>query len=163
VGRPTSTAERTTIRKHVTALGGVVLAQCVDNILDEHHGAVDQDAEIDRAHRDQVGREAQRVEAEKSHQQGERYYHGDRHRAHGAARNSHTTPTTKNKPAQRFLWTVESVSPPGRCGRSKFSIRMPFGRMVSFRLTHLVVDAVQHPRGILSAPHPHETFDTFLF
>ena len=50
----------------------------MDDVFDEHHGAVDQNAEIDGAHRDQVGREAQRVKAEEGHQQGERYYDGDR-------------------------------------------------------------------------------------
>ena len=69
----------------IRPLGGAILAQRMDDILDEHHSAVDQDAEIDGTHRDQVGREAQRVKAEKSHEQGERYYHGDRHRAHGTA------------------------------------------------------------------------------
>jgi hypothetical protein len=41
----------------------------MDDIFHQHHGAIDQDAEIDGTHRDQVSRKAQRVKAEESHQQ----------------------------------------------------------------------------------------------
>src|SRR2546426_9066264 len=46
--------------QHLTPIGGAVLAQRMDDVLDEHHGAVDQNAEIDGAHRNQVGRKADR-------------------------------------------------------------------------------------------------------
>src|SRR6185503_20696183 len=38
-----------------------------------------------------------------------------------------------------------------------------FGQDGLVQLPYLVVDAIQHARGILTAPHPHEALDAFLF
>ena len=58
-------------------LRSVAQRELAVDVLDHDDGAVDQDAEIDRADREQVGRDVLQVEADEREEQRERDRHGD--------------------------------------------------------------------------------------
>ena len=73
VGRATSRAagrsSRSAAPGHVLVL---VAGAVAEHVLDEDDGAVDDDAEVDRAHREQVGRHAAHVEVDEAGRERER-------------------------------------------------------------------------------------------
>ena len=85
VGFATCSAARMTRRSMSRALGRPLVLHRVQHVLDQHHRAVDQDAEVDRAHRDQVGRQLERVKADEGAEQRERDHRADDQRAGDAA------------------------------------------------------------------------------
>ena len=149
--------------QHFAPVAGVFVAQRMNDILDQHHSAVDQDPEVDRAHRDQVGRQTKGIEAEKGHQQRQRYDHGHHHRAHDAAQKQPDHSDHKNESGQEVFMHRRERQPDevGAVVDIHHAHALGQDRFVQF--PHLGMNALQHPRRVLAAPHPHETFDRFLF
>ena len=52
----------------------------MQHVLDKHHGAIHQDAEVDGAHGNQVCGHAQKGQTNERHEQRQRDNHGDDHR-----------------------------------------------------------------------------------
>ena len=104
--------------QHARAGRGGCSWRIVEDVLDQHHRAVDQDAEVDRAHRDQVGRQAERVQADERDQQRKRDDDATIERARTLRRNSQTTRHHEHEAEQQVVvHRRQRVADEVACGR----------------------------------------------
>ena len=134
----------------------------MQHVLHQHHRAVHQDAEVDRPHRDQVGRQLERVQADESAQQRERNHRRDDQRARDAAEEQPRHRDHQQEAVQQVrVHGAQRVADEQRAVVERLDAHAARQDPV-VQLGHLGVHAGEHARGILGAAHQHESLDGFL-
>ena len=140
---------------HLALVFGPAQAGVADDVLRQHHRPVDHDAEVDRAHGDQVGGHSQPVQADEGHQQRQRNHRGDDQRAAQAAQHqpqhAHNQAGAKQQVVlhrgQRMADEIGAVV-------GDFHLHA-FGQQAAIEQLDLLVQAVQHDGGVLAALEQH--------
>ncbi|MPM36636.1 hypothetical protein SDC9_83235 [bioreactor metagenome] len=139
-------------------VGGLRLSQArvADDVLCQHHRAVHHDAEVDGAHRDQVGGHAQQMQPDEGHQQRQRNHRGhDQRSTHAAQKKPQHSNDQRRTKQQVVLHRGQRMA-------DQIGAVIVGGHVHAFRqaallveLFHLGVDVVQHHRRVLAALEQH--------
>ena len=140
---------------HVAGRLRLALARIADDVFGQHHRTVHHDAEVNRAHGNQVGGHAQPVQTNKGHQQGQR-----NHRRHdqGAAQAAQEQPqhghNQRGTEQQVVLHGFEGVADQIGAVIVRHHVHA-FGQAAGVEFIDSGMDIVQHHRWVGAALEQH--------
>ncbi len=128
-------------------------------VLDEDHRTVHDDAEVNRAHREQVRAHAAHAEIRKRGGQGERDDRGYDQRSTDREREGEEDERDQNRP----LHQIVKHGMEGRIDEDRAVVKWrdpdPAGQEVGVQLVDALAKQRQDLRGVLAASHEHDSFD----